>query len=117
VHAAELRTTVLELIASGVNDCETARRLGVPRTTVRDWRKPRYVRKAAARSRCLRCGERSRALVLEPDDYVLGDGYIVALARAQRLRLFLDANYATIVDEAEALLASGSTGGRTLPGS
>jgi hypothetical protein len=113
--AAELRTTALELIAREVN-CEIARRLG-------DWRRPRYVRKAAAGSRCPRCGERSRALVLEPDDYAallglyLGDGYIGALARAQRLRLFLDANYATIVDEAEALLASGSTGGRTSRGS
>jgi hypothetical protein len=29
-----------------VNDCEIARRLGVPRTTVRDWRHPRYVPRA-----------------------------------------------------------------------
>ena len=43
-HAIE----ALRLVAAGVNDCEIARRLGVPRTTVRDWRKPRY---AARRSR------------------------------------------------------------------
>jgi len=27
------------LIAAGINDCEIARQLGIPRTTVRDWRR------------------------------------------------------------------------------
>ena len=41
VHAAAIHHEALSLIAAGVNDCEIAHRLGVPRTTVRDWRAPR----------------------------------------------------------------------------
>ncbi len=108
----EIRTEALKLVARGVNDCEIARRLGVPRSTVRDWRKPRYVAKRPAGSKCPRCGERSRRIALLPAEYsellglYLGDGHITAMARAQRFRLFLDAGYRKIVDEAEALLRS-----------
>lgn len=48
---------------------------------------------------------------LTPEDYAellglyLGDGHISAGARAERLRLMLDAKYPVIVDDAEALLA------------
>jgi hypothetical protein len=38
MHDLELRGRALELIATGVNDCEVGRRLGVARTTVRHWR-------------------------------------------------------------------------------
>jgi hypothetical protein len=108
MHTASLRAAALELIERGVNDCEIARRLGVPRTTIRDWRKPRYVPKSTAR--CPRCGGRSRPIVLEPGDYAellglyLGDGHISQLARTQRLRISLDASLPVIVAEAEALL-------------
>jgi hypothetical protein len=34
----------------------------------------------------------------------LGDGYVCAMPRTERLRIFLDARYATVVDETEALL-------------
>jgi len=44
VHGPEIREEALRLVAAGVNDCEIARRLGVVRTTVRDWRRPRYIR-------------------------------------------------------------------------
>src|SRR5215208_1925191 len=109
VRSLETRNEALRLIAAGINDCEIARRLGVPRTTVRDWRKPRYVRKAPA-AHCPRCGSRSRAIVLEPGPYAellglyLGDGHITQMARSDRLRLFLDAKYPTIVAESEAVL-------------
>jgi len=110
VRPIAIRDEALSLIAAGINDCEIARRLGVPRTTVRDWRKPRYIAKRPVSSRCPRCGERSRPIVLEPGSYAellglyLGDGHITQMARSQRLRLFLDAKYPTIVDEAEATL-------------
>ena len=106
----ETRDEALQLVAAGVNDCEIARRLGVPRTTVRDWRQPRYVAKRPSLSRCPRCGERSRRIVLEPETYAellrlyLGDGHITQMARSDRIRLFLDAKYRAIVDESEALL-------------
>ena len=112
VRPVETRDEALRLVAAGVNDCEIARRLGVPRTTVRDWRKPRYVAQRPAAIACPRCGERSRRIVLEPETYAellglyLGDGHITQMARSERLRLFLDAKYPTIVDEAEALLRS-----------
>jgi hypothetical protein len=108
VHAATLHQAALALIAEGVNDCEISRRLGVPRTTVRDWRRPRYL--PEPREACWRCWRPTKPMAFAPADYAellglyLGDGHISALARTQRLRIFLDARHVTIVDEAEALL-------------
>jgi hypothetical protein len=107
VHRPEIRDAALALVAQGVNDCEVARRLDLPRTTVRDWRRPPYV---ARMSRCPRCWHRIRPLTFSDDDYAellglyLGDGHISELPRTQRLRLFLDARYRTIVEETDALL-------------
>jgi hypothetical protein len=59
----------LELLAVGHNDCEVARRLGIPRTTVRDWRRPTYVRKAET-TICPRCWRPSqRPIAFSPADY------------------------------------------------
>jgi hypothetical protein len=38
VHPAHVRAAVLELVDLGLNDCEVARRTGIPRGTVRDMR-------------------------------------------------------------------------------
>jgi hypothetical protein len=113
VRPTETRAEALRLVTAGLNDCEIARRLDVPRTTVRDWRSPRYVPRS---SRCPLCGERSRAIVLAAESYAellglyLGDGHILDLARTQRLRLFLDSRYPVIVEAAARLI------GTTLPG-
>lgn len=111
VHGEAIHTAALELIAAGVNDCEIARRLGIPRTTVRDWRRPRYVPTAPhLRETCARCWRPTRPVRFTPADYAellglyLGDGHITALARTERLRIFLDARHVTVVNEAEALL-------------
>jgi hypothetical protein len=112
VHGPEVRQEALRLVAAGVNDCEIARRLGVARTTVRDWRRPRYVpkRPRGEIQTCPRCWRPSTPIAFTPEDYAellalyLGDGYINRLARCQRLRIFLDARYATIVRETEELL-------------
>jgi hypothetical protein len=111
VHAEAIHTTARALIAAGVNDCEIARRLGIPRTTVRDWRRPRYVPASAiTRETCWRCWRATRRMRFEPADYAellglyLGDGHISALPRTERLRIFLDARHSRIVDETEALL-------------
>jgi hypothetical protein len=109
VHAASVRATALELIADGINDCEISRRLGVPRSTIRDWRRPRHLR-ASELEVCLRCWEGSRPVRFAAADYAellglyLGDGHISRLARTERLRIHLDARYRAVVDEAEALL-------------
>lgn len=108
VHAASIREPALTLFDAGITDTEVARRLGVPRSTVRDWRRPRYV--AAERGVCWRCWRATRRVVFSPSDYAellglyLGDGYIGELPRTQRLRIFLDARYPTIVSETDALL-------------
>jgi hypothetical protein len=111
VHPASVRELALSLVAEGVNDCEIARRVGVPRATVRDWRRPRYVSRAGReRDVCPRCWRPMPRIVFTDADYAellglyLGDGHISALARTERLRLSLDAKYPTVNDEAEALL-------------
>ena len=40
MHPPELRAEALALVEFGINDCEISRRLGIPRGTVRDWRRP-----------------------------------------------------------------------------
>jgi hypothetical protein len=107
VRSLETRTEALRLVAAGLNDCEIARRLDVPRTTIRDWRNLPYEASPAV---CPLCGERSRPIALEAEPYAellglyLGDGHITDLARSQRLRLFLDAKYPAIIDDAERLI-------------
>jgi hypothetical protein len=110
VHSPALRAQALELIAAGVNDCEVARRLGVARGTVRDWRKPRYVRKVVDVAACPRCWHACKPIRFTAGDYAellglyLGDGCISATGRAYRLRIFLDAAYLGIISETVALL-------------
>ena len=59
---------------------------------------------------CPRCWHGCVPITATADDYAeflglyLGDGHISQMARTQRLRVFLDASYPTIVDEAEELL-------------
>jgi len=106
----EIRNHALELVAAGINDYEIARRLGVPRTTVRDWRNPRYAPKRTGRVPCHRCWQPGAPVVLDAGDYAellgiyLGDGCISSGPRTERLRIFLDAKHATIVAETEMLL-------------
>lgn len=94
---------------AGLNDCEISRRLAVPRATIRDWRRPRYV--ANERMTCPRCWRLGRPLTIGEDDYAellglyLGDGHITRLARTSRLRLFLDSRHAGVVERSAALLA------------
>ena len=112
MHSSVVREQALALIQTGLNDCEVARRMGVPRTTVRDWRKPRYEPRATACQRvtCPRCWRASPPMSLYPDDYsellglYLGDGHIVQLARTWRFRLFLDSRYDEIVQQSRELL-------------
>ena len=98
MHSDGVRNEALTLLASGLNDCEVARRTGVPRTTVRDWRRPRYVRTRTTEP-CPRCWLPSRPVWFSDSDYAellglyFGDGHIVRMGRTYRLRLFLDTAY------------------------
>jgi intein/homing endonuclease len=109
VHAYEVRDRALALMEAGQNDCQVARRLGLPRTTVRDWR--RWKERPGKGDTCPRCWRASlKPIVFCPADYAellglyLGDGYIVRTGRSDRLRIYLDTRYSQIVAEAQALL-------------
>jgi Homeodomain-like domain-containing protein/LAGLIDADG DNA endonuclease family protein len=110
MHPSSVRYEALALIATGLNDCEVARRLDLPRTTVRDWRRPTYTPKTGA-GICPRCWRAARRRIVFTDaDYAellglyLGDGHIVRTGRSDRFRLFLDTRYSQIISDAHALL-------------
>lgn len=109
MHPPAVRAEALALVAEGLNDCEVARRMGLPRETVRSWRAPAYVRTQPAQV-CARCWEAARPMWFSDTDYAellglyLGDSHIVRARRTFRLRLFLDSTYPQIIDEARALL-------------
>ncbi len=110
MHSPAVRERALALIHSGLNDCEVARRTGISRTTIRDWRRPRYQPRGRDRVICPRCWLMSPRMSFDAGDYAellslyLGDGHIVRLARTWRFRLFLDSRYEEIVDDSRALL-------------
>jgi hypothetical protein len=114
MHSLDARSLALELVRSGLNDCEVARRSGIPRTTVRDWRRPpaqqRQGGSARIRVTCPRCGRAGRQMSFAPGDYAellglyLGDGYLVRMPRSWRFRLYLDSRHPVIVNESSALL-------------
>jgi hypothetical protein len=110
MHASLVKQRALDLIAAGLNDCEVARRLGLPRTTVRDWRRPTYLPKRQA-GICPRCWRTARRRIsFTHADYAellglyLGDGHIVRTGRSDRFRLFLDTRYSGIISDARMLL-------------
>jgi hypothetical protein len=110
MHSPAVREHAMRLVHSGLNDCEVARRTGISRTTIRDWRRPRYQPRRAGRVPCPRCWLLSPQMSFAPDDYAellglyLGDGHIVRLARTWRFRLFLDSRYDEIVRGSRDLL-------------
>jgi transcriptional regulator with XRE-family HTH domain len=78
------RDRVHRLVASGLNDCEIARRTGIPRRTVRDWRRGKVPRERAP-TRCAVCAGAPERLPAARYAYLLGaylgDGYIVHMRR------------------------------------
>ena len=109
MHPLAVRQAALELIAAGLNDCEVSRRLGIPRATIRDWRRPTYQRRVQTES-CPRCWLPAKPMRFSADDYAellalyLGDGCISENPRTQRLRIALDEKYPKIISDARALL-------------
>ncbi len=43
MHPLHVRAEALALIEQGLNDCEVSRRIGIPRRTILDWRRPTYI--------------------------------------------------------------------------
>jgi Homeodomain-like domain len=112
MHPPPVRARALELIAAGHNDCQVARIMGIPRGTIRDWRRPTYVRKTPAHEieTCPRCWRAAKPIRFTAEDYsellalYLGDGYISKGPRTMRLRIALDLKYPTIIRETKELL-------------
>jgi len=102
MRSAEEFDAARQLIAAGINDCEIARRLGIPRPTIQDWR-----RRPQRRSRLdsgLPCGSKHDFAALAPAPYsyllglYLGDGCISRDRRVWKLRIVLDKKYPAIID-------------------
>lgn len=110
MHPPHVRAAALELIAAGHNDCQVARMTGIPRGTIRDWRRPTYVRRTRCET-CPRCWGPGRTVRFAAGDYAellalyLGDGCISPLARTYRLRITLDTKYPGIIAETCALVS------------
>jgi Homeodomain-like domain len=103
VRSAEEFNEVQRLVAEGMNDCAIARRTGVPRPTVRDWRcRPQFSRRLSAGSTACGVAHDFLALPAAPYAYLLGlylgDGCISRCRRVWRLRVMLDTKYPTIID-------------------
>ena len=109
MHTPQSKQQALDLIAAGHNDCEVARELGIPRGTIRDWRRPVYRRKTQSET-CPRCWRSTKPIRFTPEDYCellglyLGDGCISEHARTSRLRIALDAKYPQIIRGTRLLL-------------
>lgn len=119
MHPLHVRAEALALIEQGLNDCEVSRRIGIPRRTILDWRRPTYIpRNGRPRlpGTCPRCWKAAKPMRFTPDHYsellavYLGDGCISHGARTSRLRIALDTKYPRIIADIKALL------GRCFPG-
>ena len=101
MRSAEQFDAVQDLIAAGLNDCAIARRTGIPRCTVRDWRCRPQVR---SRASCVSPSNGHDFLGLPARAYsyllglYLGDGCVSRCRRVWRLRITLDKKYPGIID-------------------
>lgn len=97
---AEEFEVVQRLISAGLNDCAIARQTGIPRCTVRDWRRKPPVRARESRAGC--SGHDFSGLPAPAYSYLLGmylgDGCISRHPRAWRLRIVLDSKYPRIIE-------------------
>jgi Homeodomain-like domain len=102
MRSAEQFEAARRLIAAGVNDCAIARRLGIPRPTIQDWR--RRPQRRARLDVGSPCGVRHdfASLPAAPYSYLLGmylgDGCISRDHRVWKLRIVLDKKYPAIID-------------------
>jgi hypothetical protein len=114
VRSIEEKILVGSLLDEGLNDCEISRRTGIPRATVRDWRR-KPARKIARRPiGCPACGHAEHdPEALPAADYAyllglyLGDGCISPHRRGVfHLRVTLDVRYPLIIEECRQAVAA-----------
>jgi Homeodomain-like domain len=97
---------VIGLLAEGLSDYEVARRTGIPRSTVLNWRRGKIPEPAAWDVGCQRCGSPDHDIASLPGaDYAyllgqyLGDGNICRGGKSLCLRISSDARYPGIIAE------------------
>jgi hypothetical protein len=117
VRSREEVAVVLELVRAGWNDCEIARENGIPRRTVRDWRKGRTPDFDRIRARydpkrrvCVVCGGDPLRLPQGAYTYLLGlylgDGCIATHPRGVfRLRIVCADAYPELIQRCEHAMA------------
>jgi hypothetical protein len=101
---------VTQLVGTGLNDCEIARRTGIPRGTIRQWRigqVPQFERRSGT---CAVCSGDTRALPLPAYTYLLGlylgDGCLTPCPREVfKLRIACAERYPGLVRECELAMA------------
>jgi hypothetical protein len=101
---------VKELVAEGLNDCAIARRTGIPRTTVRQWRVGRAPDVDCHAGACAVCSGTTRALPLPAYTYLLGlylgDGCLTACPRGVfKLRISCAERYPGLLRDGELAMA------------
>lgn len=110
MHGLEVVDEATRLAAGGLPSATIARRLGVPRSTIRGWVRGETPRRASCpqESRCDACSGAAHRFAELPRQYLyllgmyLGDGCIASHPRGvYRLRIILDAVYPSIIDECE----------------
>jgi hypothetical protein len=106
MHRAEEVRLVQGLAAAGMNNCAIARRTGIPRTTIRDWRTGKLpTRGTVVEGNCGTCGHPKHdpsRLPRESYAYLLGmylgDGCIASNSKGvHRLRIACDMKYPIIL--------------------
>jgi hypothetical protein len=108
--------TVLELVHSGLNDCEISRRTVIPRGTIRDWRRgrtPDFDRRSERRGKGQTCPVcRGQPLELPQKHYTyllglyLGDGCLLVHPRGvYRLRISCARRYPGLIRQCEIAMA------------
>lgn len=103
---------VRALVAQGLSDCRIARSTGIPRTTIRDWRRGQSASKRTdARRACGHCGHPEHDFdALPAADYAyllgmyLGDGVISRSERTWRLRITLDMAWPGVISSCAAAM-------------
>ena len=102
MRSADEFNAAKQLIAAGANDCEIARLLGIPRTTIRDWRWRPQVRPRLDSGTVCGVTHEFSALPIPAYCHVLGmylgDGSISRSRRVWRLRITLDQKYPAIIE-------------------
>jgi hypothetical protein len=113
MHPDEKVYAALYLVGLGLNDCQISRAMGIPRSTVREWRhgkrkSPRVFGGKPWQNGCPFCaqGDINAPTYAQLLGLYLGDGYISQHPRAHRLRISLDQRYPAIISEGMKVISA-----------